>query len=632
MPFAVPAAAHADVRPELSFLRAEGVPLDVLTLAGWIARCSGTDGATALIRSGLMSEEAYYRALARALGAPYLAGAIALGPGARYPESILAGVAPLPPGGGPALVRAPRGAEIGHLLAGGARAGSGIAITAPGRLRAAVLEACARQAARQASEALQRAAPDWAYRPGPSPGQCLAACLALAAVPLLWDAPGSVQGAAAAAVSLLFLGMTVFRLAALLVPPCPLPDLPRAEDADLPVYTVLVALSREAAIVPDLIAALARLDYPATKLDAKIVIEADDAETAGALAARALPPWIEVIVAPPGEPRTKPRALNVALPLARGTYLAVYDAEDEPHPLQLRAAAALFARTSPRTACLQGRLVVDNAEQSWLTRCFALEYAALFDVLVPALAAWRLPIALGGTTTHFRTEALRAVHGWDAWNVTEDADLGLRLSAAGYRVGDLPLPTGEEMPSRPGRWLRQRTRWMKGFVQTTITHARRPVATARALGVLGTLAALALVPGAVVSALVYPAALLVAGWRLLVQPAEPDPSFWTNMVTALGIELFGAGFAAIALPALLGCLRRGRPDLIPWIAALPAYYVLVSLGAWLGLAEFFVAPFRWNKTEHGLARAARRRRRASTASELAGELRRGIRRRPHQVE
>lgn len=412
--------------------------------------------------------------------------------------------------------------------------------------------------------------------------------------------------AAWALVQLVFLAMVTFRIAAVAMepppPPAPLPDV------DLPVYTVLVALHREAAVVKRLIQALARLDYPAAKLEILFLIETGDTETASALEAAPLPARFAILTMPPGLPRTKPRALNAALPLARGACLVVFDAEDVPDPGQLRAAAAIFARTSIKTACLQGRLVIDNQRDVWLTRMFALEYTALFDVLNPALASWGLPMPLGGTSTHFRTGVLRALHGWDAWNVTEDADLGLRLARAGYQVGDLPSDTEEEaLPDVPA-WLRQRARWMKGFLQTSLTHGRRPSETARQLGFLDSLCALALVPGTVGSALAYPILMLwsvadLAGF--LRDGAPAPPAFWPNLPSGTATTVFVAGLLAMMLPAALGCVRRGWWDLLAWVPLLPVYFVLVSLGAWLGLIELVTAPQRWNKTEHGLSRTSR---------------------------
>ena len=598
-----PRAQALALPPDLAFLLWQGVPPDRLLRAAADARRAGVDGATALLASGLMAEETYYRALARALGTPYLGAELPLAPDAGHPALLAASTAPLRPGAPARWVAAPRGAAIARLLH---RAGEPPpAIAVPAVLRAALLRQGGEAAAREAAEGLERRAPAWAFRPGPDPSQWLALGLAVAAVPLVLGAPAWIQAACLGLLNLLFLAMTAFRLGALCLRPAAAPVVDRAEEAALPVYTVLVALCREAPVVPRLVHALAQLDYPRTKLDVKFVIEADDPDTAAALAEVPNPGWFEVIVAPPGLPRTKPRALNLALPFARGEHLVVYDAEDVPDPGQLRAAAALFARSSPRTACLQGRLVIDNTGDSWLTRCFTLEYAALFDVLGPALSAWRLPVPLGGTTTHFRTATLRALHGWDAWNVTEDADLGLRLALAGYHVGDLPLSTLEEAPARLRPWLRQRTRWMKGFIQTSITHSRRPIHALVRLGPLGLLAAAAMVPGTVLSALAYPVLIAVAAWQFLARPLPAEPSFAANLLTGLALVLFAAGFAAMLLPAALGCIRRRWWGLLPWIGLLPAYFVLVSAAAWLGLIELIRAPARWNKTEHGLAATSR---------------------------
>ncbi|RVU14668.1 glycosyltransferase family 2 protein [Methylobacterium oryzihabitans] len=562
---AVP-AVPLDLPADLSFLLWQGVRPEPLIRAAALARREGTAGVDALLGHRLMDEDAYYRALARAVGARYLGARIEPGPLARFPHDALAGAVGLA-GGGVAV--APRGAA----------------------------------AAAEAAEALGRHRPAWAYRPGPTPLQTLAAALVLLSLPPLAVAPTVVQLGLLTAFNLLLLAATTFRLAALAIEPAPAPE-PARDDAALPVYTVLVALHREAAVVPALLRALAALDYPAAKLDLTIVIEEDDADTAAALAAARDLARFEVVVAPAGMPRTKPRALNVALPLARGEYLVVYDAEDAPDSGQLRSAAAAFAAAPRRTACLQGRLVIDNTDDSWLTRCFTLEYAALFDVLGPALSAWRLPVPLGGTTTHFRTEVLRALHGWDAWNVTEDADLGMRLALAGYQVGDLPLATLEEAPSTLRPWLRQRTRWMKGFLQTAITHGRHPGDNLRRLGPLGLLCAASLILGTVLSALVYPVLMTCAAWRFLTLPLDgSDPL--ASFTLGVSLVLFAAGLGAMLLPAALGCVRRGWWRLLPWVAVLPLYYGLVGVAAWLGVLELIRAPARWNKTEHGLARTSR---------------------------
>lgn len=600
---------QADALPaEIGFLLAQGVAPADLARAAAIGRSSGTDAATALLNTGLMAEATYYRALAQALGAPFLSDRIPLCASARYPDSLVAGVAPLAPGAPAALVFAPRGTAIVELLHGRSPTGRLPAITTPTALRHAVFAANPAGIAAYAADELQVRRPDWALKAGAkAPVLALAGVLAGAGLVAAALMPALIATVALTLVQVGFLSLVTFRVAAVVMEGriSPLPYCDPLPDRDLPVYTVLIALHREARVVPRLVHALVQFDYPVAKLDLKFLIEADDGETAAALAKEPLPACFEVIVVPPGLPRTKPRALNAALPLARGAHLVVYDAEDVPDPGQLRAAAEVFARSPVRTACLQGRLVIDNASDSWLTRCFALEYTALFDVLGPALATWGLPTPLGGTSTHFRTDVLRAVHGWDAWNVTEDADLGLRLARAGYHVGDLPSSTIEEAPAKLRPWLHQRTRWMKGFLQTSFTHGRQPRETMHDLGPLGSLCAFALVPGTVFSALAYPILTLTAFVTLWPSRLEPQPVFWANLPTGTAITVFFAGFAAMLLPATLGCLRRGWRELLPVVPFLPVYFLLVSLAAWLGVIELILAPDRWNKTEHGLSRTSR---------------------------
>nr|WP_306421721.1 glycosyltransferase family 2 protein [Methylobacterium trifolii] len=605
--FTTPAADASALPAEIAFLVAEGVPVDHLARAARLARDGGTDAATALLHAGLMEEEAYYRALARALRVPFLDGPMPFGPGLQFPDSLVTGLAPLVSGAPAPCVLAPRGPQVAELLAGYGPAARMPAITTPTRLREAVFSARPGEIAAHAADTLRLRAPHWASPREPASRWLLFLGLCLCAGIGLFSAlPPAPALALTLAAQVVFLTMTVFRTAALSIgAPAEAPPAVPLPDRDLPTYTVLVALYREAAVVPRIVRALAGLDYPAAKLDLKFVIEAGDRETAEALARVPFPARFEIVVAPPGEPRTKPRALNVALPLARGSHLVVFDAEDVPDPAQLRRAAEVFSRSPQSLACLQGRLVIDNPADSLLARLFALEYTGLFDVLNPALARWALPIPLGGTSTHFRTRVLRDLHGWDAWNVTEDADLGIRLALAGYRVGDLPSHTLEEAPITVRAWLHQRTRWMKGFLQTSLTHGRRPIATLRDLGWLPALCAVTMVPGTVVSALVYPVcfALALNGFVLNALPAAPD--FLSNLPTGLALTLFAMGLAALALPAALGCLRRGWRDLLWLVLLLPAYFGLISLAAWLALLELVRAPDRWNKTEHGLSRTSR---------------------------
>ncbi|MCJ2013893.1 glycosyltransferase family 2 protein [Methylobacterium sp. J-076] len=588
--------------PEIAFLAAQGADPRLLAQAVSLAEAAGTDAATALLHTGLMDEETYYRSLARALGARFLDGPVPFGGRLAYPDCLVAGLAPLAPGAGAAAVIAPRGPAVADLL-GGAGRGGGPAITTPTRLREAVFAAVPEAVAGHAAGALRRCAPETAARP-PGPGLLVLALILGAALCLHAAAPGPVAQAATVAGQATLLALTAFRIAALAIPPPPA-EAPPLPEAALPVYTVLVPLYREGRVVPRLLRGLAALDYPAAKLDIKILLEADDRETAALLAAIPLPARFEVVTVPPGQPRTKPRALNAALPLARGSLLVVYDAEDVPEPDQLRKAAAIFAAEPPDTACLQGRLVIDDHGDGLLPKLFAAEYAGLFDVLNPALAALDLPLPLGGTTMHLRTRVLRELGGWDAHNVAEDADLGIRLALAGYHVGDLPSATYEETAKGLRRWLAQRTRWLKGFLQTSLVHGRRPLAGAARLGPLGSLCAVALLPGTVASALAYPVCFVAAVAAFLSGGIGVAPTFCGNLGPGLALTLFLAGLVALIGPAALGCRRRGWRDLWPLLPLMPAYFFLVSLAALQAVDELIRAPHRWNKTEHGLSRSSR---------------------------
>ncbi len=261
---------------------------------------------------------------------------------------------------------------------------------------------------------------------------------------------------------------------------------------------------REAAMLPRWPQALRSLDYPLGKLDIKIVLEAGDTETIEAARALGLEGVFEIIIVPRSQPQTKPKACNFALRFARGEYLVIYDAEDRPEPDQLRKVVATFRRSPPNTACLQCRLNYYNANENWLTRMFTLDYALWFDQVLPGLERLGMPIPLGGTSNHFRTEILRELHAWDPFNVTEDADLGIRIGQKGYRVGVVDSTTFEEASCRAGQWLRQRSRWMKGYMQTLLVHTRRPLQFVRSAGPLGFLGFVFFIGGTVLAGLLNP--------------------------------------------------------------------------------------------------------------------------------
>ena len=337
----------------------------------------------------------------------------------------------------------------------------------------------------------------------------------------------------------------------------------------LPFYSILVPLHREAGMVPDLARALAALDYPPARREVLIVVEADDGETLAAVRAARL----RTIVVPPGLPRTKPKACNYALPFVRGEFVVVYDAEDRPEPDQLRKAVAAFRRR-PAVSCFQARLEIDRG-RGWIARMFALDYALWFRLLLPGLARLKAPIPLGGTSNHFRTKALVAAGGWDPFNVTEDADLGVRLARLGYHVAILNSATFEEAPPRLDVWLCQRTRWMKGYMQTFLVHTRAPGRLVRELGFGGALLFLTLIGGAIWSAFINPLLWMVCVVGLVAAPHTADALGLFARTVGLFVLAGNVGLAAIAgagarpraarggrrrARAARRCRRRSRPS------------------------------------------------------------------------
>ena len=596
----------------LLFLVAAGVAPSAILGAAADAPRLGVHGETALIASGAFAEVDYYRALARHLDVVFDNGERALSADSKFPESIQAGVAPLDAScDGPSLLLAPQGTDILDLLEL-ARLGrlprTRLAITTPSLLSLRVREKFASEVARLASSELNRRSPEYSARTPAGPLQIAFWAMFGFLLPFglvfgghWWNVLCLISGA-------LIGGGILLRLFATAVSCNHLESAstPALYDHQLPVYTIAVALYHEEAVIEQLVRALERIDYPSAKLDIKLIIEADDIGTRDAIARLHLPPRYDIIEVPPGLPRTKPRALNTSLPLARGSLLVVFDAEDRPEPQQLRRAAERFYHTSGKLACLQAQLVIDNADDNWLTRLFAIEYAALFDVLIPGLADLAVPLPLGGTSNHFRVAALRDVAGWDAWNVTEDVDLGLRLARCGYQVGALRVVTDEEAPARLHAWLMQRKRWMKGWVQTLLTHSRNPNRLVRELGAWRAAASYSLIAGGVLGPLLGPAFGMFAISDALFGDLLTPQSLPDVLSSAVWIFLALTGAISALWPALLGMKRRGLLRHTKWLALFPFYYCLLMIAAWSALFEFFRDPYRWGKTEHGLARTSRR--------------------------
>jgi glycosyltransferase XagB len=590
--------------PELAFLIQPGLSAERLLSAVSMAP-RGVTPLEAVLAEGLVPEERYYDALARHLGCWRYAGEPGFAPGFDPVRSLDCEVAALEGGlHGPRAVIAPGGGSVAGLIEmtmAGRIAGRHFAIASPHRLASLIRM---RAGGALLDAAVGRLPERLSARGGPTGWQIGAGVLAVTALVMLgWARPAALGAALAISLWTFFLAAIGLRSVAAVADNSE-PRPPLLGDEELPVYTVVVAAYREAAVVTDLVKALDALDYPSARLDIRIVVEARDSETLARLASLQLPPRYEVIVAPPGAPSTKPRALNIALASARGELLVVYDAEDAPAPDQLRRAASRFAADT-RLDCLQARLTIRNSDDSWLSKLFALEYAALFDLVNPGLCALDLPLALGGTSNHFRVEALVEAGGWDSWNVAEDADLGVRLARAGFRLKSLDSDTSEEAPHELGNWFRQRVRWQKGWMQTCIVHSRAPRELMRALGVRRGLSAAVLVLGSVVSALFWPV-FAFDTIRRAVEAASGVASGWREAVDLFTYVLALAGVWAIVIPAFVAARQRRLKVGAGALMRLPVYYLLVSAAAWAAIYDVIVRPHYWAKTAHGRTRPATR--------------------------
>jgi cellulose synthase/poly-beta-1,6-N-acetylglucosamine synthase-like glycosyltransferase len=599
--------------PELDCVRGK-LDADTANALARRAMAIGLGADRVLIASGIMDEESYVCAFARSLALPFES----LGENITRVQCPLsddeligacaAGLLPLRIQGELTFVVAPRGTTARRMAfqrGPDPRLPGRIRLTTAARLDQFVLRHAAQTLGERAANKLRNEMPDLSAGPAQRWRTLIPAFVVAPFVIGAFIAePGPITLGCQIVLALIFLGWVLLRIAGALIHPRSNSRHARVPDTDLPIYTIMVALYREVAAVDGLVAALNAIDYPMEKLDIKLIVEPDDAETREALDRLNLAPPFDVVVAPRNQPRTKPKALNAALPLARGTFTVIFDAEDRPEPAQLRSALGMFQRGGDRLACVQATLAIDNVATNWITAMFAAEYAGLFDVFLPALSALRMPLPLGGSSNHFRTETLRAVGAWDPYNVTEDADLGLRLARFGYRSTVMKSTTYEEAPARVVAWVKQRTRWFKGWMQTWLVHMRHPLQFRREVGTAAFVLVQLMVGGNVLAALVHPLLLLWVASGLLRQ----GPIWGITGEGALFAVAIVAGYCASALLCLVGMARRGLLAHVAVLMWIPVHWLLLSLAAWRALYQLARDPYRWEKTDHVLARTARVRR------------------------
>lgn len=565
-----------------------------------------------LISSGVLSSWTYAQALAHSMGLPIIgAGQVPMLKIRRSQSSAHPYDAVLVRGGRRLLVldglaRRPR--ELRQIVGALQARGVEVGLATPEVLRASVIAQRGKMILAEAVHGLRRAHQHSSAATGMTGWQAVAlAAVAGVMAGAMLVVPVPALLAAAGLLTLPFFFVVILRVLALWHGVSHRGTTGRwlakqRQPAQLPVYTLLVPLFDETRVLPGLVGALRQLDYPAAKLDIKLILESIDTATIEAVAQMDLGPPFEVVIVPDRLPRTKPKALNYALQLARGDFVVIYDAEDLPEPHQLREALAAFDAEPVSVGCVQGRLAIDNARASWLTCQFAIEYLALFDGLLPAFERLGLPVPLGGTSNHFRTKVLRDLGGWDAFNVTEDADLGMRLARAGQGCRMIGARTFEEAPYRFKGWLRQRTRWLKGWMQTYSVHMRSPGRLLRELGLWGFFGFHAILGGLILSALVHPIfylgllAQMILGWTETVAKMS---LFGVSFQHVAMLNLC-AGYGSAMVLALLCVVRRRQWHLVPHVLLMPGYWLLISIAAYRAVYQLIRDPFHWEKTEHGV--------------------------------
>ncbi|MEZ5871609.1 MAG: glycosyltransferase [Nitratireductor sp.] len=607
------AVAPGRLPADISFLPAVGIDDKLLEAAARISRLRpGTIASEILIARGILSRDAYESALADHLGAEFLAH----GPDPAGLTDTEAGL------GNPAIIALENNRRrlfiapqiVGYLkiaeqeqqMPGRFRA----TIFCPAdTLRLAVFENRREAFLDHAVHGLQREFPEYSAAVRLTRGQVgWMATLAFVFAVLLAVLPASTLAVGGLLLSVFYFAIIVLRslLIVLLDHVAPHAATGHLQGRKIapeehPVYSVMVALYREAGQINELVAALDRIDWPRTRREILLICEEDDRDTINAIRRTNLPHGFRLLVCPQAQPKTKPKALAWALPLCSGEYCVIYDAEDRPHPQQLQQAWVKFRKGDARLACLQAPLVIHNHRQNWLTSMFAIEYHAQFLGMLPALEYLNAPIPLGGTSNHFRMAALRRLGGWDPYNVTEDADLGIRMARFGYSCGTISAPTLEEAPPVLDVWLKQRTRWLKGWLQTVLVHMRDPARTTRELGPMNTAMFHLVITAIVISMLIHPAFLIHVCWQAFSLAQGKPLSAFGLAITWLTFFNLAAGYTTYAALVLTVRMRSGWRKSGFYLLTLPAYWLLISIAGWRALFQLATDPFKWEKTTHGLS-------------------------------
>lgn len=563
-----------------------------------------------LLASGMVTEDAYFGAFARFLRLPFMVeldGCQVVDTSSLDVQLLETRMVRLSPRNAmPYIAIVPDVASIERLkeaLDASPGLGRDLVVTTPSSLRKAVWQAGEQRRTRQTLNALFDATPHYSARITLlgkqgfllGVGTTMLICATLFSPSLTFNLLHILTAA-------LYMAAILFRLAPLRLRPDrrTLKLVEQSQDQQLPVYTILVALYREEAVVEQLVNALNRLDWPKSRLDIKLVCEADDAITLASIDRIQLGPHIEIVHVPFSLPRTKPKALTYALAGARGEFIAIYDAEDRPHPKQLREAYARFRDGCDKLASLQAPLIISNANVSWMTSSFSLEYSALFRRMLPMLARMRMPLPLGGTSNHFRASILRSVGAWDPYNVTEDADLGMRLYRMGYYSDVISYQTLEDAPTDISAWLAQRSRWFKGWLQSWLVMMRSPIKIAHEMGWKAYLVFHLLIGGMLLSSLTHPLFiiyLLTVGGTIITHGPASLSSSQLVLACIDTLNLVGS-YTIFLLMGQRAMIDHERVMVGKRWMYTPIYWLMLSAAAWRAIYELRYKPFVWNKTPH----------------------------------
>ena len=378
-------------------------------------------------------------------------------------------------------------------------------------------------------------------------------------------------------------------------------DTARIKEDKLPVYSILCPLFRESRVLPGFVQAIEKLDWPKDKLDVLLLLEENDQETIKVAEEMDMPSYVRTIIVPHSMPKTKPKACNYGLAFAQGEYLVIYDAEDIPEPQQLKKAYLGFQSVPENVKCIQAKLNYFNSDQNLLTRLFTSEYSLWFDVVLPGLQSINTSIPLGGTSNHFRTRDLINLKGWDPFNVTEDCDLGIRLFKLGYKTAILDSTTLEEANSNLKNWIRQRSRWIKGYMQTYLVHMRNPGEFFKKspahfmffqFNVGGKIAFMLINP------ILWATTISYFAFRPIVGPTIEQ--FYPSTVLYLSVFSLIFGNFLYLYYYMIGCAKREQWSLIKYVFFVPFYWLFMSVASLMALYELIVKPHYWQKTHHGL--------------------------------